>query len=82
MDDGIADGDDIDALIGPVEISSAGNTGTFKIAFVPSGPYTAAFSCSDDEATDVPFQFLPDAGTPVTVQNNLISTVNFTVPAT
>jgi len=50
-------------------------------AFNPAGNYTAAFTCSDDTDADETLSFLPAAGMPVTVQNNLITTVGFTVPA-
>lgn len=54
----------------------------YKAAFVPAGDYTAAFSCSSDDPTaDDVLDFVPAEGTAVTVQNNLIATVDFTVPA-
>ena len=64
-----------------VVIPGGATIGTYKAAFVPAGSYTAAFSCGDDTGADETLTFLPAAGTPVTVQNNVITTVNFTVPA-
>lgn len=73
---------DVDPLtIVSVEIPN-GTPGTYKAAFVPAGNYTAAFSCTnDDPAVDDTLTFAPSAGAPVTVQNNVITTLNFTVPA-
>jgi len=64
-----------------VVIPGGATIGTYKAAFVPAGSYTAAFSCGDDTDADETLTYLPAAGTPVTVQNNVITTVNFTVPA-
>jgi hypothetical protein len=55
-------------------------TGTYRAAFMPAGSYTTAFTCSNDTAADETLTFLPASGQGVTVQNNLISTVNFVVP--
>jgi hypothetical protein len=73
---------DVDPLaIFPVDIPAGMTFGTYKAAFIPAGSYTAAFTCDDDTTADEVLDFVPAAGTPVTVQNNLISTVDFTVPA-
>jgi len=74
---------DVDPLtvIG-VDIPAGSTTGTYRAAFLPAGSYTAAFTCgNDDPAADETLTFAPAAGAAVTVQNNLIATQNFTVPA-
>jgi hypothetical protein len=68
------------AVVG-VDILDASTSGTYRAAFIPAGSYTAAFTCDDDTDDDESLAFVPPEGVPVTVQNNLISTVNFTVPA-
>jgi hypothetical protein len=64
-----------------VDIPDGSTTGTYRAAFIPAGTYTAAFTCDDDTDDDESLAFVPSEGVPVTVQNNLISTVDFTVPA-
>lgn len=73
---------DVDPLmvIG-VNVPQGSTSGTYRAAFVPAGSYTAAFTCSDDTEADESLAFVPAAGKAVTVQNNLISTVDFSVPA-
>jgi hypothetical protein len=72
---------DVDPLtIVGVEIPAGSTTGAYRAAFVPAGSYTAAFTCGDDTDADETLTFAPAAGTPVTVQNNVITTQNFTVP--
>jgi Domain of unknown function (DUF4382) len=73
---------DIDALavIG-VDIPEASVTGTYLAAFIPAGEYTAAFTCAEDTDADEAVAFVPPEGVAVSVQNNLISTVDFSVPA-
>jgi hypothetical protein len=66
--------------VADVDIPSGAFSGTWHAAFLPSGPYTAAFTCSEDTDADETLVFEPAAGVPVTVQHNLISTVNFAVP--
>jgi len=68
------------AVVG-VDILDPSTSGTYRAAFIPAGSYTAAFTCDDDTDDDESLAFVPPEGVPVTVQNNLISTVNFTVPA-
>jgi hypothetical protein len=63
-----------------VSIPDGSTSGTYRAAFIPAGSYTAAFTCGDDTGADESLAFVPPEGVPVTVQNNLISTVNFTVP--
>jgi hypothetical protein len=73
---------DVDPLtIVGVDIPNGSTTGTYKAAFIPAGSYTAAFTCGDDTDADETLTFAPAAGAPVTVQNNVITTQNFTVPA-
>jgi hypothetical protein len=68
------------AVVG-VDIPDGSTSGTYRAAFIPAGSYTAAFTCDDDTDDDESLAFVPPEGVPVTVQNNLISTVDFTVPA-
>ncbi len=63
-----------------VDIPEGSVTGTYQAAFIPAGSYTAAFTCDEDTEADEILAFVPPEGVPVTVQNNLISTVNFEVP--
>lgn len=73
---------DVDPVtVAGVRIPEGASSGTYRAAFLPAGAYTAAFTCSDDTEEDETLQFVPEEGSAVTVQNNLISTVNFTVPA-
>lgn len=73
---------DIDPLsVASVEVMPGEAQGTYHAAFMPAGDYTAAFTCSDDTDEDEALVFEPADGTPVSVQNNLISTVDFVVPA-
>lgn len=73
---------DVDPLVViGVNIPAGSTRGSYRAAFIPAGSYTAAFTCSDDTDADESLGFVPTAGKPVTVQNNLISTVDFTVAA-
>lgn len=63
-----------------VSIPAGSISGTYRAAFIPAGSYTAAFTCNDDTGADESLAFVPPGGVAVTVQNNLISTVNFSVP--
>lgn len=73
---------DVDPLaVVSVDIPEGSTTGTYRAAFIPAGDYTAAFTCDEDTSADETLAFVPPEGVPVTVQNNLISTVDFTVPA-
>ena len=64
-----------------VDIPEGSSTGTYQAAFIPAGDYTAAFTCDEDTDADELLAFVPPEGVLVTVQNNLVSTVDFTVPA-
>ena len=64
-----------------VDIPEGSPTGTYQAAFIPAGSYTAAFTCDEDTEADELLEFVPPEGVPVDVQNNLISTVDFEVPA-
>ena len=64
-----------------VDIPEGSTTGTYQAAFIPGGSYTAAFTCDEDTEADETLAFVPPEGVPVMVQNNLITTVDFTVPA-
>jgi len=64
-----------------VDIPEDSSTGNYRAAFIPAGSYTAAFTCVEDSSADETLGFVPPEGVPVSVQTNLISTVDFTVPA-
>lgn len=64
-----------------VDIPDGSTTGTYRAAFIPAGSYTAAFTCDEDTDADETLGFVTPEGLPVAVQNNLISTVDFTVPS-
>lgn len=68
------------AVVG-VGIAPGATQGTYRAAFIPAGSYTAAFTCSDDTDADETLDFVPPDGVGVTVQDNLITTLDFTVPA-
>jgi hypothetical protein len=76
-----ASGTDADPLVvADVAIENGSTTYAYRAAFLPPGPYTAAFTCDDDDATaDDTLVFTGTQG--VTVQTNLISTVDFAGPA-
>jgi hypothetical protein len=81
--DDVEDGEvasDVDplAVVG-VSLPEGATSGTYRAAFIPAGSYTAAFTCSDDTEADETLEFAPAGGTAVTVQNNLIASVNFTL---
>jgi hypothetical protein len=63
-----------------IDIPEGSVTGTYQAAFIPAGSYTAAFTCDEDTEADELLAFVPSEGVLVTVQNNLISTVDFEVP--
>lgn len=64
-----------------VDIPEGSVVGTYTAAFIPAGSYTAAFTCTEDTEADEALDFVPPDGVPVTVQNNLITTTDFVVPA-
>jgi hypothetical protein len=73
---------DIDPfVVVSVDILEGSITGSYRAAFIPAGSYTAAFTCDEDTEEDELLAFVPPEGVLVTVQNNLISTIDFTVPA-
>ncbi len=81
MEETSAASPDIDPLVVVgVTIPAGSTSGTYRAAFIPAGSYTAAFTCDDDTNDDQSLVFVPPAGVAVAVQNNVISTVNFTVP--
>jgi hypothetical protein len=65
------------------------NTFEYTIGFVPAGDYVVAYTCDSDDAeidanaADAPtgndevVEFLPPAGTPVTVNSDATAIVNF-----
>ncbi len=81
MEESTATSPDVDPLVVVgVNIPDGSTSGTYRAAFIPAGNYTAAFSCDEDTDADEPLVFVPPEGVPVSVQNNLISTVDFAVP--
>ncbi len=81
MEETSAASPDIDPLVVVgVTIPAGSTSGIYRAAFIPAGSYTAAFTCDDDTNDDQSLVFVPPAGVAVAVQNNVISTVNFTVP--
>jgi hypothetical protein len=80
-EDETATSPDVDpVVVASVEIPDGSVTGTFQAAFIPAGNYTAAFTCGEDTEADEMLTFVPPGGVPVTVNNNVISTVDFEVP--
>jgi hypothetical protein len=67
------------AVVG-VTLPDGAVSGTYRAAFIPAGNYTAAFTCSDDTEADETLDFTPETGAAVTVQNNLIATLDFVAP--
>ena len=81
-EDEAATSPDVDpVVVVRVDIPEGSDTGTYQAAFIPAGNYTAAFTCDEDTEADETLAFVPPEGTLVTVENNLISTVDFEVPA-
>ena len=73
---------DVDPLVVVgVDIPAGATSGTYQAAFLPVGTYTTAFTCDEDTTADEVLAFVPAAGIPAIVQNNLITTVDFAVPA-
>ena len=66
-------------IVAPVHVVSGATQYEYHAAFVPPGDYTVAFTCSDDDPTANDATHVL-AGPNTTVQNNLISTVNFAPP--
>jgi Domain of unknown function (DUF4382) len=64
-------------VVAGVTIENGSAAYQYRAAFIPPGDYTVGFTCSDDDpATDDVLTFLTPQN--VTVQANLISTVDFT----
>jgi hypothetical protein len=72
---------DIDpVIVANVPIENGSTSYRYHAAFMPPGTYTVAFTCTDDDPTnDDVLTFLAPRN--VTVQANLISTVDFAPPA-
>lgn len=75
-------GADVDpVVVANVAVENGSTAYRYRAAFLPPGPYTAAFTCGDDDPdTDETLTFVTP--TNVTVQANLISTVNFAAAGT
>lgn len=71
---------DVDPLvIVPVAVENGSTEYSYRAAFLPTGAYTAAFSCGDDDpAADEVLTFTAPQN--ATVQSNLIATVDFDPP--
>jgi hypothetical protein len=71
---------DVDPLVVTnVGVQNGATSYAYRAAFLPSGSYTVAFTCGDDDPTDDDvLTFL--APQTVAVQNNLISSANFAPP--
>jgi hypothetical protein len=72
---------DVDPLlVTGVAIENGSTSYRYHAAFLPPGPYTVAFTCSDDDPTedDALTFFAPQ---PVTVQTNLIASADFAPPS-
>lgn len=76
-----ADGADADPLVvASVAVENGSTAYAYRAAFLPPGPYTAAFTCDDDDAAaDDTLTFV--GAQDVTVQANLIGTADFAAPA-
>lgn len=72
--------EDVDpTVVAPVAVENGSIAYAFTAAFMPPGPYTVAFTCGDDDPTaDDVLEFIAPQN--VTVQNNLIATVDFVPP--
>ena len=78
--------DDVDGTDDPISSAlvklNAQSAYAYRAAFLPAGSYTVAFTCDADlDRPDIdtdPVTFVPEEGKTVTVQNNLITTVDFT----
>jgi hypothetical protein len=76
-----ASGTDADPLVVVgVTIENGSTSYPYRAAFLPPGPYTVAFTCDDDDATDD--DTLTFVGTQnATVQTNLVATADFAASA-
>lgn len=78
--------DDVDGVNDPVTSAmvrlSINSDYAYRAVFLPAGKYTVAYTCrAVDDKPDVDgedMEFVPLAGKTVTVQNNLITTADFT----
>ena len=75
-----ASGTDADPLVvATVAVQNGATSYPYRAAFLPPGPYTAAFTCDDDDAAaDDTLVFTGTQN--VTVQTNLIATADFAAP--
>ena len=80
LEEAAAAGDVDPLLVAGVAIENGSTSYRYRAAFLPPGPYTVAFTCSDDDPTDDDELTF---ATPrlVTVQTNLIATADFAPPA-
>lgn len=80
LEEGAVAGDVDPLLVAGVAIENGSTSYGYRAAFLPPGPYTVAFTCSDDDPTeDDELTFLE--AKLVTVQTNLIASADFAPPA-
>lgn len=80
LEEAAAAGDVDPLLVAGVAIENGSTSYRYRAAFLPPGPYTVAFTCSDDDPTeDDELTFLEPKL--VTVQTNLIASADFAPPA-
>lgn len=74
---------DVDPLtVVGVDFPAGSAIGNYRAAFLPAGNYTAAFTCgNDDPAADDVLTYTASGGPALVVQNNLITTQSFVIPA-
>ena len=76
-----ADATDVDPLVvASVPVTNGSTAYAYRAAFLPPASYTVGFTCTDDDPKDDEVLTFLEPQT-VTVQPNLISTVNFAPPA-
>lgn len=80
LEEAAAAGDVDPLLVASVAVENGSTSYGYHAAFLPPGPYTVAFTCSDDDPTedDVLTFATPQL---VTVQTNLIASADFAPPA-
>lgn len=80
IEEGAPAGDIDPLLVANVAMEDGGTEYRYRAAFLPSGSYTVAFTCGDDDPTaDETVTFAPPKD--ATLQPNVITTVSFAPPA-
>lgn len=80
LEEAAVSGDVDPLLVAGVGIENGATEYRYRAAFLPPGPYTVAFTCSDDDPTDDDVLTFLEPKL-VTVQANLIATADFAPPA-